>query len=359
MAEPDPDETHESKNESSPLFYSPSWVNHLTPWVGRRPWPSWSFYLGAWLVLVVVLVAALWIEGVFPIGTVFPAQLFIPAMIALFLGMIQFLDSRAEASLTTLRPALTANEEEYRQLRYQLTTLPAVSTLLASIAVVCIIFFLGRVTGDTESSIEALAASTIAANLLTAAYWVGWWVLGAFMYHSIHQLRVIHHIYNRHTRVRLFSMSPLYAFSDVTALTAGILAIATYGWTALNPDNLVDPTAIAGVILITVLALAVFAWPLLGARRILAREKAQWLDQVSLRVEAVFAEIHRRIDADELEELEELTKVLSVLESQRDTLNDISTWPWQPETLRFLVTALLVPLFLWIIQYVLQLVLGS
>jgi hypothetical protein len=40
-------------------------------------------------------------------------------------------------------------------------------------------------------------------------------------------------------------------------------------------------------------------------------------------------------------------------------LNAISTWPWQPETLRFLVTALLLPLLLWILQYVLQLVLGS
>lgn len=359
MAKTDSDEKPGSKNRSSPPAYSPSWVNHLTAWVGRQPWPSWSFYLGVWLVLVGVLVAALWIEGVFPVGTVFPAQLFIPAMIALFLGMIHFLDSRAEASLTTLRPALTVSDEEYNQLRYQLTTLPAIPTLLVSIAVICIVFLLGQITGETESSMEVLAASTIAANLLTAVYWIGWWVLGAFLYHSIHQLRVINHIYTRHTRVHLFSMSPLYAFSHVTALTAGILAIATYGWTALNPENLIDPTAIAGVTLITVLALGVFAWPLLGARRILAKEKAQWLDQVSLRVEAVFAEIHRRIDAGELEEVEELTKVLSVLESQRDTLNGISTWPWQPETLRFLVTALLVPLFLWIIQYVLQLVLGS
>ena len=56
---------------------------------------------------------------------------------------------------------------------------------------------------------------------------------------------------------------PLYGFSSVTALTAAILALATYGWTALNPDNLTNLYSIAVIGLITVLALVVFAWPLL------------------------------------------------------------------------------------------------
>ena len=287
---------------SEPRPYVPSWVNHLTAWVARRRWPSWYFYLGLWLVLVIVQVAALWIEGVFPVGMVFSAQLFIPAMIALFLAMIHFLDETAAEALETLRPALTANEEEYNRLRFQLTTMPAVPTLLASIAVICVIFLLGQITGETESSMEALAASAIAHSLLTAVYWIGWWVLGAFVYHTIHQLRAINRIYTNHTRVHLFAMSPLYAFSGITALTAAILAIATYGWTALNPDNLSNPVSIVVISLITVLALAVFAWPLLGTRRLLAKEKAQRLDQISLRLEAVFSEMHERIDSGEIDE---------------------------------------------------------
>ena len=57
--------------------------------------------------------------------------------------------------------------------------------------------------------------------------------------------------------------------------------------------------------------------------------------------------------------MDDLLKVISILETEQDTLNRISTWPWQPETPRFLVTALLLPLLLWVIQYVLQLLLGS
>jgi hypothetical protein len=171
-------------------------------------------------VLVIVQVATLWLERIFPFPTVFAVQFFIPAMISLFLAMIDFLDKRATVALMTLQPALKATEEEHHQLRTQLTTLPA--------------------------------------------------------------------------------------------------------------------------------------WP-----TILAREKAQRLDQISLRVEAIFSQIHQRIDDGAWEETEELTKVLALLETERDTLKGISTWPWSPDTLRLLITALGLPLLLWIIQYVLQLFLGS
>jgi hypothetical protein len=348
-----------ARNDESTPPYSPSWVNYLTGWVARRGWPSWYFYFGLWLVLVAIQVAVLWIEGIYPIGTIFPAQLFIPAMIALFLGMIHFLDRRADAALTTLRPALKATEEEQAQLRYELTTMPAWPTVLSSLAAIAVIVLIGLFTGEGESSIEALAGSPMAAKLLFAEYWIGWWVFGAFVYHTIHQLRVINRIHTEHTRVSLFTMSPLYAFSGVTALTAVTLAIATYGWTALNPDNLSDPVSIVVISLITVLALGAFAWPLLGTRRLMAKQKAEKLDEVSLRYEATFAELHQRIDNRELEKVDELMKVISVLETERDTLKHISTWPWQPDTLRYLVTALLLPLLLWIIQYVLQQFLGA
>jgi hypothetical protein len=359
MTEPRLGWKDETKNEGQPRPYPPSWVDHLNGWVDGCKCSSLYFYVGLGLVLVAVQLAVLWIEGAFSLGTIFPAQLFIPAMISLFLAAIYYLDTWAEAALKTLRPALTASEVQRERLLYQLTTLPAIPTLLSSIVVVGAIFLLGQSTGETESSIEALAASPTAQVALTVMYWIGWWVLGAFLYHTIHQLRAINRAFTRHTRVHLFATSPLYAFSGVTAFTAAILAIAAYGWTALNPDNLADPVAIVVVFLITALAFVVFAWPLLGTRRLLAREKAQWLDQVSLRVEAVFAEIHLRIDSGDHKEVEELTKTIAVLESQRDTLKGISTWPWQPETLRTLVTALLLPLLLWIIQYILQFVLGA
>lgn len=275
--------------------YSPSWLNYFNGWVHRLPGPSWAYYVALWLALVVILVAVLWIEGVFPVGTLFPAQFFIPAMIVLLLAMPHYLDHRASAALETLRPALTVDEEGFDQAHYRLTTLSALPTLLASVATIGFIFLLGVITGESDSSLEALVSSPTADIFLRAVYWIGWWSFGAFGYHTIHQLRLINKIYTEHTRIHLFAQSPLYAFSGVTALTAAILALATYGWTALNPDNLTNLYSMAVIAVITVLALLVFVWPLLGIHRLLRKAKAQLLDECALRLENAIADLHRRL----------------------------------------------------------------
>ncbi len=347
------------ENDRKSFPYSASWLTHLNGWVHRLPGPSWAYYVGLWLGLAVLLVAVLWIEGVFPVGTLFPVQFFIPAMIALFLGMTHYLDHKAGASLRTLRPALAVDEEEYERLHYQLITLPALPTLLASIVTIGLILLAGVITGQGEASIEAVASSPVAEAFLLAVYWIGWWTFGAFVYHTIRQLMVINRIYTNNTRINLFAMSPLYAFSGITALTAVTLVIAAYGWTALNPDNLSKPISFVVLALITVLALVAFAWPLLGIHRLLSDEKTKLLDECALRLEDAIADLHRRMDSGDLDGVDQLNAAMASLVIEKDALDAIPTWPWQPETPRLLVTALALPLGLWIIQYVLQLLLGS
>ncbi len=339
--------------------YPPSWLHYLSRWVQRLPGPSWAYYLGLWLALVVIQVAVLWIEGVFAVGTLFPAQFFIPAMLVLMLGMVHQLDRRVNAALETLRPVLTFDENGYDLARYRLTTLPALPTLLASVITIGIVLLLGLVSGDSESSIKAVAPSPIAHSFLLAVYWIGWWIVGAFIYHTIRQLREINRIYTEHTRVHLFAQRPLYAFSGVTALTAGVLALATYGWTALNPDNLTDVYSVVVIVAITVLALLVFVWPLWGVHRLLREEKARLLDECALQLEDAIADLHRKMEGGDLTGVDQLNLAMASLVIEKDALDAIPTWPWQPETPRLLITALALPLGLWIIQYILQLVLGS
>jgi len=42
------------------------------------------------------------------------------------------------------------------------------------------------------------------------------------------------------------------------------------------------------------------------------------------------------------------------LETERIAIKRISTWPWQPETLRTLVTTILAPIGIWLLQYILS-----
>ena len=75
------------------------------------------------------------------------------------------------------------------------------------------------------------------------------------------------------------------------------------------------------------------------------------------RLEAIIGELHGRVDADKLHKIDELhvtRATLEILEIERSMLTGIPTWPWQPETLRGLVTALFLQLVLFVLQFVLQ-----
>jgi hypothetical protein len=337
--------------------YALSWADRLTAWVDRLPGSNWMYYLGIGMLLFLLQTVILWSEGAYPVGTIPPSYGFMAGMLSLFLGLFHDLDNRAGAALSVLRPALEVNEREYGELHYRLTTLPARQTLLASLISVTATALVTGFLGE-PSSFTALADSPVSLAFMYCLAMGVWWVFGAFVYHTIHQLRVINRIYTAHTRINLFQMSPLYAFSGTTALTAVSLTFSIYGWYALNPEIFSDPFSLGVAFLVTALALATFIWPLLGVHRLFSAEKVRLLDETALHFETAIAELHRRLNDGDLERMDEMNKAIASLEIEQRAISNIPTWPWQPETVRWLVTALVLPLVLWIIQYTLQLVLN-
>jgi hypothetical protein len=234
--------------------------------------------------------------------------------------------------------------------------LPSFPTLLACVGFAIMVVLITETLGAPAGFYD-LADFPISSALLYGMYVITWWVWGAFIYHTIHQLRLIDHIYTEHTRVNVFRTRLLYAFSGVTAITAVSLTVPTYAWLAIN-QSLRDPIAIGITLPVTALALVAFVWPQLGARRLLAREKWRMLDELSLRFEALIVELRQRLDSRDLEGIDDLTKLIATLEIEEKALKNVSTWPWQPETVRYLVTALFLPLVLWLVQYLLQRLIG-
>ena len=107
-----------------------------------------------------------------------------------FLAMMQYLDDRAGGALTTLRPALTVGDGEYGRLEYELTTLPARPTLLASLAGVAFVVLVTEIYGNPET-IDALASSPMAQTVVYLVYVGVWGIFGPFAYHTIRQRRMI------------------------------------------------------------------------------------------------------------------------------------------------------------------------
>jgi hypothetical protein len=342
------------KNKSRP--YTPSWVDHLNDLVDRLPGPGWLYYIGIGLILFLIPIGIIHLDGIRPTNTFLSAQGFLAGNIALFLAMCHYLDDAASTALKVLRPAMRASTEEYDELQYQLTTLPALPTLLVCLLFSIIVIYISETLG-MPSSFNQVADSPVSATTIYAMYVLAWLSWGAFIYHTIHQLRVINRIYTEHTRANLFRIRPLYAFSTVTALTAVSLTIPPYAWLTLN-QILFDPISIAITLPVAALGLVAFIWPLMGIHRLLLAEKTRVQSEVALRLEAMLAELHRRVDNMDLTEMGALNDAISSLETERNALKKVPTWPWQPETVRLLVTALALPLGLWLIQYILQLVLA-
>jgi len=66
------------------------------------------------------------------------------------------------------------------------------------------------------------------------------------------------------------------------------------------------------------------------------------------------AELHRHLNTGETQNMADLNHTLSSLVVEENTLAKIPTWPWHPETVRWLATAILLPLAIWLVNFVLQ-----
>jgi hypothetical protein len=183
-------------------------------------------------------------------------------------------------------------------------------------------------------------------------------VSGTLVFHTIHQLRLISRVYASQTRLNLYRLQPLYAFSVPAGLTSAGLVLYTYAWFGTAPALLSQPIGRVLGVFFVVVAATTFAWPLLGIHRRLVAEKKRLLAESSQRFEATVAELHQRVDRGRLKAMDDLNKTLSSLEIEQAALRRVPTWPWEPGTLRGIIAAVLLPVFIWTIQFFLGQILG-
>jgi hypothetical protein len=103
----------------------------------------------------------------------------------------------------------------------------------------------------------------------------------------------------------------------------------------------------------SLLAVAVFLLPLLGLHRLLLDEKENLLAEVNSRLQAHIQGMHHRLDSGSLEDADAINKYMASLAIERDIIAKLPTWPWQPGSFNLLLTAVLLPFLLWIVQQLL------
>ena len=342
--------------------YRPGWVGHFPAWVERLPLPWWLFYLAVGLLLEGIQLYILGSGGAFDEFGVHLFQLYFPINYVLALFLMHAVDRRAVTALERFRAALRPGSPEER-LRYELTTLPARPTILAGL--VGLTFGIAGILGSGLNLKEypmfgmnsTPAGYTFAAITFVPTLWV-WFT---FIYHTIHQLRTVWHIYARETQVDLYRLRPIYALAELTALAAGGFALYTYPWLE-DTFNAASSVNIAVIILNSpffVWPLVIFLWPLWGVHRTLVELKESGLAETAIVSKSLAALLHERIDQRQLAGIDELHKAIIALEFETARLLKTPTWPWHPGTFRGLLAAVLLPLLVWTIQNVLQRILAG
>ncbi|HSB88403.1 MAG TPA: hypothetical protein VLD63_00110 [Anaerolineales bacterium] len=344
-----------SREPGPPAFappYPPSLVDRLIAWLDRQPVPVWLILLAAAAVVLAILTAVQWREGAYAVGTFNPLHAMASAYVPFLVWLIRYLDRSAASALQEFRPALMS-ESEAMPLRYRLTTLPRTATLFVGGATALAIGLMAWLFSADLRLLE-VAPTLLSEAVFGAVLIATWWATGVFVYHTVRQLVLIHEIYTRRTRIDVFQLTPLYAFSHHTRRTAVAILLFVYlDFLIADPTLRYHPLNLGVGATLALLAVVAFVGPLGGVHRLLAAEKTRLVDDNARRLEAGFRELQKRMDSLRLAGADDLNKTLSSLEIERTALLRIPTWPWEPGTIRGLAAALLLPILIWLIQFAL------
>jgi hypothetical protein len=334
------------------LPYKPSWIDRFTDWVEQLPVRGWVFYVGLGLTMILFQVLFLWLDGGLAQAEVLlPVMIFNAFLIAFGLALIHLLDNQAVAALESMRPVLDMTGPEFDDLRFRLSTLPSRPTLIVGLAMLAFLLLSEQlwVVPVRFAALEQLPVFAVVFQIFDKSPTL---VFGPFLYHTARQLRLVHAIHSDYIRINLFNLGPLQAFSRLTATTAVGLVVGVYGWLLINPDLLADPASLVSSAVFTVLAAGVFVWPLYGAHRLMEMAKRKALHEIDLRFETVFAKFDQSLDEDDYSAVQKLNQTIASLEIRHRRIAAIPTWPWRPQTARFALGAIILPLILTILQFV-------
>jgi hypothetical protein len=92
----------------------------------------------------------------------------------------------------------------------------------------------------------------------------------------------------------------------------------------------------------------------LGIHRLLEEEKNKAKVEATRRIKQCIVRLHGTVDAMPMQDASAPIAALTGLQQELEFIEKISTWPWRPETLRALATALVLPVLLWFITRLLD-----
>jgi hypothetical protein len=335
-----------------------SWFDLLLGRVDRLPGPRWLFVVVASVAVAAALHLAELVDGR-PL-TLHPDLVIGATTPPVFLWLTLALNDIAVRALARLRPALDPAGPAEAVIAADLGRTP---NILAIPAIV--LGAVGGVTSVIESpenwgvDLAVPGARLYAAIVLSVVTDI---LLLGLLAHVLHQLRVVTRVH-RTVQIDLFHLEPLYAFSTLTAWTAIsllglIIGLIAFLSVSIGTFLLVGAADIALTAGIAIIAVACFFVPLLGLHGRIADVKAARYAEAQATTGSVIAAVRDKVAAGELDAAAKLKDALLAADASVVAVMRISTWPWRSETLRGFVSAVLLPIGLFVTYEFLRRALG-
>lgn len=320
-----------------------AWSDRFLAYLARWPGPLWLTLVGLAFVGILFVHVSEWVWGDLPFGRFDTARATFPVYPFGILGLIAAQKRTALGALERFRPASGLDDVDYRAAVASIKYQPPRLTIAATI----VFGLLGLIIETTTETAPARRTLYPIANTIDlVGAFLGYMMAGPWLVGVTRLITLVARLHREAPRVDLLNPEPVRAFSAATAVVGiSLLAITTL---SITSDPEVHGTA-AGLLLTVLLigfAFASFVTPLWGMHRRLLAERARLLADVGLRLERTIERLYEHVDEDRAG-ISELRDRMSALVAARDLIAQQSTWPWRPETLRWLLSALVIPIFIW------------
>jgi len=328
--------------------YPPSFVDRFMNAIARLPIPYWLTYLVLFLLQSIAFHVLYWVDGWLPAYRVNALILLFPLWLWGPLAIITYLNRLSRESLSSFGVLLDITPERMHRLEYEFTTMPVRPVILGGIFWAFVYLVFNLLAFETVYVAYGFSQFSMVITIIEGL--MSFLVGSVIYYHSIRQLRLVDRTVRMVKQFDLFRLDPVYAFSILTSQT-GMAWVLLLTLTLLMIP--IQIALIPTLIMLTLqigLAVTAFALPLRIVNRRLVSEKRRLLAEVDQRVKSTLHRLNRSFDEDKFDVMDDLNTALTSLNSERDILVKIPTWPWRAGVLSAFLSVVVLPIALFILQ---------
>lgn len=324
--------------------YQPVWLYRLVRFWEKLP--TWWIFLFSVIFTATALHLEAWRLGYLEFGQFHTYLLSVGVYFFICLILWVVLDHRAAGAIREFYSRQKLSKSALENKVADFLSLPPIPGTAA--------FVLGGFLGWLTYTQFAVPLMPFADKVLPIFNMMSWVASTAFafilLYRAFRQAGLIAKMFEG-LDVDIYNPRPIYALSNFGATTSFIGILMIYGLVFITfPQFFFSPIGWIYQFLVAFVGLGLFFLPLIRINQAMRRAKARLLEELGEDLKHTQQRLHDLLSKKKVVGMSELRHAIEALKIQTELVQRISTWPWQPETLRNLVTPLFFPVVVYVFQ---------